>query len=219
MGMGRAMTQEEEAKWADFCREVGRFLLAFTRVEGHLITTARILTNAPPQFIRDLSGSWRVDVGTTSIRNLLETIQLPEDLRTDLTKALKQLSDINSMRNGLLHSPTSAVPDPELAAFLGKPADYDFGGDYVATNILHARDSKIRIFPLSEKILRGAHDDLNLIFSYLLSCENRILDMRFPEQRPVPPNAQAELEALRSKKWSWKAPQQGWKFAKMPLPA
>jgi len=218
--MSGAMTQEESEKWESFCREVGRFLMMFTRVEAHLITTARILTNAPPQFIRDLSGSWRVDVATKSIRNLLDTIQLPADLKNDLTKALEQLSGINSFRNGLLHSPTSRVPDAQLAAFLGKPPEYNFGGDYVAANLLHARvDGNIRVFPLSEVILRGVHDDLILILKYLHSCENRILDMRFPAERPVPPNAQAELEALRSKTWSWKAPQQGWKFAKMPLPA
>lgn len=214
------MSEEEKEKWENLYREVGRFLLLFAQIEAHLISTARILTNAPPQFLLDLAGSWRIDVGTRSLLNLLETLQYSEELKNDLTRALKQLAQINNLRNALLHSITAPSPNPGLAVILGEPADYDFGGgDFLATNVQHARgDKNIRIFPLSVEILRGAHNDLELIMEYLFRCENRILDIRHPE-RAVPPDAQAKLEALRSKAWSWKMPQQGgWQFAKTLKP-
>lgn len=102
------------------------------------------------------------------------------------------------------------LPNPQLAEILGKPADFDFGGgDFVNTNALHARsDEAIRVYPISATTLRSAHDDLQVVLKYLMACEERILDARYPQQRTPRPQAAAELSALRATQWAWTVPPQ-----------
>lgn len=213
--MSKKMDASTKSKWDEMHRELGRFVLQFAFVESHLMTTARILTNAPAQFLRDLVDTWRVDRGVNAIRNLLKTLDYPEDVTADLDRSLKQLKEISNLRNALLHTMTSEVPDAELAVFIGKPKDFDFGGgDFVCQNLMHARgDEAIRIFPVSASIIRGATDDLEVVFQYLFLSEERVLDVRIPSRTQRAQTLQ-ELKKLRERKWAWKMPAQGWKLAK-----
>lgn len=202
------MAKPDPSKLQALHTELGKFVLTFADVESHLSTTARIVSNAPPHLLFAIVDTWRVDRGVTIIRQLLAATNYPIEIQDGLRAALARLAEINNLRNALLHGVTTAVPDPEFAKLIGKPADFDFGADFVATNAVSARnDDVIRNYPVSAEILIDAARDLNTIFEHLMLCEAAILDERIPSRTPRP-GAKEQLAALKSHKWAWKPAQQ-----------
>src|SRR5690606_18894907 len=147
-----SQTPEGQKRLRDYYEALGRFVDMFARTEAAVTPTLWHYAKTVPEIAKIVFSGTRTDLPSTFNRQIAEATGVSQELRDDLDDVLRHLTDINKVRNHVLHYGA----EPESVA----------QGRAIVSDALRAKGEPTT-FPISPTILSDMTSDLHKIIAHL----------------------------------------------------
>jgi len=141
---------------------LGRFISEFSEAENHIVNMHRLIAGVSLEKARAIFSGLRAEEASKQIKRMLE-ISDPSSV-TEFEWVFKQLTDINEIRNSLVHYGTRFSPEPKT------------------TNAARATNKNVKEFPVSLEILAELTADIKKIGAH---CFAHVLRKEIEEELKI----------------------------------